>query len=519
MTRNVALIYVRVSRLDREDRDKARNGNGDKLRALSPTTQIEQCKALPALQGMKVEVFEDLHKSGKNTKRPGLDRMRERLHDPDVALVAVWSISRLGRSVADLSVLLEEFQKAGVGFVSAKESIDATSASGRAFLGFLEVLAQFERELTSERMQANVENAARGGALVGQLPAGYRRDESGAVVIDEAPAAVVRQLFDEYATGKHSFRSLAIWANDQKLAPPQKRRRPGGPERAQLEHFTIDSIRDLLCNQRYTGRFVYRRRLNPDAEPIKGTYPALVDQETWDRCVELRRAARTARLIPSDRRVTTYALTGLLRCGACGDNVRGDLASGHGGRRYVCRRRRAAGLCHEPQVKADALETEIRQWLEAIRVRPEWAEFYAAQREGGTRRAPSSAERAKALEAKLDRLRVSWEAGAITDEAVYRREVGALRGQISAARTVREATPMRQAQVLNSLVDQWDVMTAAQRKRLVSTVFSEVTMRNKAIESARPHPDWARYVEEALTVCQTWARRDSNPHALSSNSS
>ncbi len=348
MNRNVALVYVRVSRLDREDRIKQQEGNGAKLRALSPTTQVEQCKVLPALNGLNVEVFEDLHRSGKDTKREGLDRLRARIQDPDVALVAVWSISRLARSVADLYALIEEFHQAGVGFVSAKESIDTTNAYGRAFLGFLAVLAQFERELTSERVKANVEQAARGGALVGQLPAGYARDASGAVVLDAERAGTVRRLFEEYAAGKHSFLSLAVWANSAGLKPPQRRRHS---KRPQLDHFTHDSVRDLLCNIRYTGRLIHLRRVNPHAETIAGNYPAIIDEDLWERCAQLRRAAHRARLIPTDRRVSAYALTGILRCGSCGDNVRGDLANGHGGRRYMCRRRVTAALCRESQVR------------------------------------------------------------------------------------------------------------------------------------------------------------------------
>lgn len=496
MSRNVALVYVRVSRLDRDDREKTREGNGDKLRALSPATQIEQCKALSALQGMRVEVFEDLHRSGKNTKRPGLERLRERLHDNEVALVAVWSITRLGRSVVDLHTLVEEFGRAGVGFVSAKESIDTTSAYGRAFFGILATLAQMERELTSERLSANLENAARGGAMVGPLPAGYMRDAVGAIVLDPERAPVVRRLFEEYASGRHSFRSLTLWANAEGLEPPQRRRHNARP---QLEHFTIDSVRDLVCNIRYSGRNIHLKRKNPDGPVIEGTnFPALIDGATWDRCVQIRRAAHWAHQVPGDKRVTAYPLTGLLRCGACGDNVRGDQAKGHGGRRYMCRRRRTSDLCHEPQVKADLLEEEIRQWLASIRVRAEWAQAYAEERGAQATRATPTIDSVKALEAKLDRLRVSWESGARTDEKEYRREVSAIRAQIDAVRSAPAPVREKQTQALTGLVDRWDEMTPGQRKRLLSTVFTEITMRDRKIASATPHPDWARYVDEAF---------------------
>lgn len=320
--RSVALIYVRVSRLDREDRQKVAEGNGDQLRALSPRTQIEQCKALPALRGLNVEVFENLHKSGKNTNRPGLERMLERIEGPDVAAVAVWSISRLARSIVDLNTLLERFQKAGIAFISAKESIDTSTATGRFFFNILANLAQFERELTAERLAANLAQRAYDGYLVGPLPAGYERNEQGEIVIDEPRAAVVRALFEEYATGRHSFDSLARWANERGLTPPQRWRGKSGRRDAPIPFFTHDSVYDLLSKMRYAGKFVHASRRNPHGDVIRGKFPAIISEELWARCAEIRRKGR--KLLGGDKRVTRYALTGLLTCASCGDNVRGD---------------------------------------------------------------------------------------------------------------------------------------------------------------------------------------------------
>jgi site-specific DNA recombinase len=278
--RTTALIYVRVSRLDRGDRERLREDGADAhLRALSPRTQIEQVKALPTLRGLKVEVFEDLHRSGKNTARPGLERLRERMEQPDVAAVAVWSMSRLGRSVPDLYMLLEEMHELGVAFVSAKESSDTATASGRAFVGFLAVLAQFERELTSERLVANLEQLARDGGAIGPLPFGYRRVD-GEVVIDEPAARVVRTIFREYATGKYSYRDLASWLNENGHRPPNfdGRHRNGRPH---ATVFVADALTDILANTRYAGRVVYRPRRNVDDRGVAARFAAIIDEETW----------------------------------------------------------------------------------------------------------------------------------------------------------------------------------------------------------------------------------------------
>lgn len=138
-------------------------------------------------------------------------------------------------------------------FVSAKESVDTSTASGRAFFGILATLAQFERELTSERIAANWEQLARSGGLVGPLPCGYTRKD-GAIVIDPEPAAIVHRIFAEYATGAHSIRTLAIWANEQGLRPPQQDRGHVGRRTEQLSYWTIDRVRDLLLRARSRRR-------------------------------------------------------------------------------------------------------------------------------------------------------------------------------------------------------------------------------------------------------------------------
>jgi site-specific DNA recombinase len=452
--------YVRVSRLDREDRKKDRAA-GDKLRALSPTTQIEQCKVLPALRDMRIEVFEDLHRSGKNSRRPGLDRLRERIQEPDVAIVAVWSITRLGRSVPDLYMLLDEFQKAGVDFVSAKESIDTTTPYGRGFVGILAVLAQMERELTSQRPSANLEQMAHDGGLVGPLLPGLMRDEARNIVIDAEPASRIRRLIDEYATRTHSFRSLAMWANEQGIAPVAQSRGKVGRQPHQLTHWTVDSVRDVIGNMRYAGRFIHKRRANPDGEIVVGTWPGVVAWDVWQLCAEIRKGNSTRRLIRVDRHVKSYGLSGLLTCGRCGDNFRSKAYASHGKpkRCYLCRRRDAAGLCDEPRADADELEGDILAWLKAIRVEP-------------------------------------------ADEATFRRDVASLRIEAESL-AMTPPRPERHSATLTTLVDRWDEMSAEQRQSLLKSLFDSLTVRDGRIDSAKPKADWLPILEQQLRTCPT----------------
>src|SRR6266508_472687 len=116
--------------------------------ARAQKTQAEQCRALPALRGLDVEVFEDLDRSGANTERPGFQAMLARLDRGDVAVIAAYSLSRISRSVADFYKFYENvLRPRGVAFVSATEAIDTSTPQGRAFMGMTAVWAQMEREV------------------------------------------------------------------------------------------------------------------------------------------------------------------------------------------------------------------------------------------------------------------------------------------------------------------------------------------------------------------------------------
>jgi hypothetical protein len=119
--------------------------------------------------------------------------------------------------------------------------------------------------LTGERISANWTEVAKGGGLVGPVPCGYRRTKSGKVVIDKEPAPVVLRLFQEFATGKHSYRTLALWANEKGLRPPQQDRGNVGRKAGQLEFWTADRVGDILENIRYTGRSSSRSARTPMA--------------------------------------------------------------------------------------------------------------------------------------------------------------------------------------------------------------------------------------------------------------
>ena len=147
-------LYARVSTLD-----KGQN----------PEVQLTELRAWAKLRGHKI-VFEYVdHLSGKNTKRPQLQKLMQDavkgLRDIDAVLV--WKLDRFGRSQRDLLNLVEELQEAGIGFISYTENFDLATPMGKAMFGILGAFAELERNNIRERTKAGMALARSRGRIPG----------------------------------------------------------------------------------------------------------------------------------------------------------------------------------------------------------------------------------------------------------------------------------------------------------------------------------------------------------------
>lgn len=115
----------------------------------------------------KFRVFTDKNVSGAKSSRPALDQMMKEIEDGQVSTVIVFSFSRFARSTRHLLDALEYFRSKEVEFVSISEQIDTTTSLGRLVFTFISALAQFERELVSERVKNGLQNAKSKGKKLG----------------------------------------------------------------------------------------------------------------------------------------------------------------------------------------------------------------------------------------------------------------------------------------------------------------------------------------------------------------
>src|SRR6478672_9909427 len=118
--------------------------------------------------------YDDAGFSGGNTDRPGLQRLLEDLRAGKVDIVVVYKVDRLTRSLADFAKMVELFDRHGVSFVSVTQAFNTTSSMGRLTLNVLLSFAQFEREVTGERIRDKIAaSKARGMWMGGYPPLGY----------------------------------------------------------------------------------------------------------------------------------------------------------------------------------------------------------------------------------------------------------------------------------------------------------------------------------------------------------
>src|SRR5262245_54804300 len=144
------------------------------------------------------EHFDDGGYSGGTMDRPALQRLLEAVRSRKVDVIVVYKVDRLTRSLADFAKLVELFDQHDVSFVSVTQHFNTTSSMGRLTLNVLLSFAQFEREVTGERIRDKIAASKKKGMWMGGIvPFGYRVVDR-KLIIDEAEAEIVQFIFARY---------------------------------------------------------------------------------------------------------------------------------------------------------------------------------------------------------------------------------------------------------------------------------------------------------------------------------
>ena len=217
--------------------------------------------------------YDDGGYSGGNTERPGLRRLMADIEAGRIDIVVVYKIDRLTRSLTDFAKLVDVFDRNGVSFVSVTQQFNTTTSMGRLTLNILLSFAQFEREVTGERIRDKIAaSKAKGMWMGGTPPLGYDVVER-KLLVNEPEADLVRYIFRRYAehgSAAELVRELAIEGRTTKAWQTQSGHfREGRPIDQQY-------LFKMLRNRIYLGEIQHKGTSFP------GQHGAIIDQETWD---------------------------------------------------------------------------------------------------------------------------------------------------------------------------------------------------------------------------------------------
>ncbi len=269
--------------------------------------QREACAAYIASQAslgwrLIATQYDDGGLSGGTMDRPALQRLLADIKQTRIDVVVVYKIDRLTRSLMDFARIVEVFDGHDVSFVSVTQAFNTTTSMGRLTLNVLLSFAQFEREVTAERIRDKIAASKKKGLWMGgPPPLGYdNRDK--ALVVNKREAETVRQIFRLYLE-EGCVRGLKARLDELGIVT-KKRHRRGGSTYGGIP-FSIGNLYELLANTLYIGKLSHHGAL------YDGRHAAIIDQDLWEAVQVQRTANRQPRQSKTNGK-STCILTGLL---------------------------------------------------------------------------------------------------------------------------------------------------------------------------------------------------------------
>ncbi len=498
IARTVALCYMRRSFIDKDD-----SGTLDSVKR-----QQSNCTAEAIRRGWIPEEYADAegHRSGRyEHTRPSWLELKAQLEREDVCAVIVESLSRASRSVKDLFNFLAELDARGIALISLKEQIDTATAMGRAFVGFIAVMNQFESDIASERMTHSIEyKKTQKGRHWGRTPFGCERAGDDHILIPSTQGATVdgvwrgyhealTRCYEWYAADGIGFQLLAERLNENGY---RFRDRNGQPRL-----FNHSDVRRMLDAHRIYAGFVFEGAAkNRPTEFWQGSHAPILPVELCDQVAQvLTTRQRYARhLMHTHREWRAYLLTPLLHCAECNRQMAGMFQDGQ--RWY--RHERAKRNCNSKgQVRADNLEQQILERLamfnmsDALKERIKTLARQMAKQQ--TRPEWQTAQtRVKALNQKLARLKEMRIEGELT-KTEYEQRKKQIDSEIRKASEGLRAAP-RDARDIEDLLAKIDRIadviregSPEHKKRLFQTLFERIEQRDGRVTKVIPRT-WAK---------------------------
>jgi len=329
--------------------------------------QREACEAFiksQAQEGWEFDatVYDDGGYSGGSMDRPGLKRLLQDVSAGQVQVIVVYKVDRLTRSLADFARIIEQLDAHDAAFVSVTQQFSTTTSMGRLTLNVLLSFAQFEREVTGERIRDKIAASKRKGMWMGGgVPLGYAAKDRTLVIVP-SEAQTVRHIYQRYLELK-SVDALAEELRSQGIGGRPRKSADSAPS---IPSFSRGALYHLLRNPVYLGQIRHKELCHA------GQHPALIDEAVWKKVQsELALSRRKTPGAPSAE--SASALRGKIFDSA-GHPMTTTYARKEDGRRYryyvsqAVLKNRGAENVEVPRIAAHAIEPIVQRAVAETRL-------------------------------------------------------------------------------------------------------------------------------------------------------
>ncbi|WP_082632578.1 recombinase family protein [Mycobacterium kyorinense] len=462
-----AAIYARISS-DAE-------GTG-----LGVARQVEDCRKLAADRGWPVgaEYVDNDVSAFSGKPRRQYARMLADLASGERDAVIVYNLDRLHRRPVELEEFVTLCESVGVRDVATVTAdIDLGNDDGLFMARIFAAFAAKESGRKSARIRRKMLQNAQAGLPHGSVrPFGYEADK---ITVRDSEAAVIRQMVDRYLAGQ-SLRSLTIWLNESQVAP------------SVATSWQTTAVRQVLSSGRIAGLREHRGEVIGPA-----VWPAIITPADRDRVL----ARMAARSVTKSRTARTYLLSGMLRCGRCGNRLYSQARHSNPQnrvRRYVCLKGPDHGGCGRLTVVAAPVEELLTEAVWTRLDSPQLADVLAGK-------ATADADvTALATQVDADQERLDELAGLYADGAITAREWIAARDPITdritaARRDIATATDTTAVYELagtgSALRTEWDGLDLGRQQAIVKAVLDHAviapgTPGSRSLDIDRVRPVW-----------------------------
>jgi site-specific DNA recombinase len=263
--------------------------------------------------------------SGGNMERPGLQRLFQDIKNGKIDCIVVYKIDRLTRSLLDFSKIIELLDEYKCSFVAVTQSFNTSNSMGRLMLNVLLSFAQYERELTSERIRDKFAASCKLGIWMGGTPPLGYDPANRELHINTEEAETIKLIYQQFLETE-SVTEATRFMNKEGY-----RSKSWTSQTGKVYHgksFNKNMIRYILQNPIYAGKIEHKGNI------YQGKHQPIIDLDTWEKVQAIFAVPECRITKPTTRVSSTPLLKGLFFCGCCASSMTPSYTAKKNGTRY-----------------------------------------------------------------------------------------------------------------------------------------------------------------------------------------